>query len=100
MRKARFAEQQLIEILKLAEAGIKVVDLCRKARHQSVDVLAVAQQVWRDGALPMPAPISVALRLMRRFMASAGRDSHGGAAGTAAARVSSFRPHPRPARTG
>jgi transposase InsO family protein len=30
MKKARFGEQQIIEILKLAEAGTKVADLCRK----------------------------------------------------------------------
>ena len=30
MKKARFSEQQIIEILKLAEAGAKVADLCRK----------------------------------------------------------------------
>jgi len=30
MQKARFSEQQIIEILKLAEAGTKVADLCRK----------------------------------------------------------------------
>ena len=30
VKKARFSEQQIIEILKLAEAGAKVADLCRK----------------------------------------------------------------------
>ena len=30
MKKARVSEQQIIEILKLAEAGMKVADLCRK----------------------------------------------------------------------
>src|SRR5437763_15419408 len=30
VKKARFTEQQIIEILKLAEAGTKVADLCRK----------------------------------------------------------------------
>ena len=30
MKKARFSEQQIIEILKLAEAQTKVADLCRK----------------------------------------------------------------------
>ena len=30
MKKARFTEQQIIEILKLAEAGTKVADLCHK----------------------------------------------------------------------
>ena len=30
VKKARFSEQQIIEILKLAEAGTKVADLCRK----------------------------------------------------------------------
>ncbi len=30
VKKARFTEQQIIEILKRAEAGTKVVDLCRK----------------------------------------------------------------------
>jgi len=29
VKKARFSEQQIIEILKLAEAGTKVADLCR-----------------------------------------------------------------------
>jgi putative transposase len=30
VKKARFSEQQIIEILKLAEAGTKVTELCRK----------------------------------------------------------------------
>src|SRR6476620_11784392 len=30
VKKARFSEQQIVEILKLAEAGTKVTDLCRK----------------------------------------------------------------------
>jgi putative transposase len=30
VKKARFTEQQIIEILKLAESGTKVTDLCRK----------------------------------------------------------------------
>jgi putative transposase len=30
VKKARFSEQRIIEILKLAEAGTKVADLCRK----------------------------------------------------------------------
>jgi len=30
VKKTRFSEQQIIEILKLAEAGAKVTDLCRK----------------------------------------------------------------------
>jgi putative transposase len=30
VKKARFTEQQIIEILKLAEAGSKVSDLCRQ----------------------------------------------------------------------
>ena len=30
VKKARFTEQQIVEILKLAEAGTKVTDLCRK----------------------------------------------------------------------
>ena len=30
VKKARFSEQQIIEILKLAEAGTKVADLCQK----------------------------------------------------------------------
>lgn len=30
MRKSRFSEAQIIEILKQADAGMKVVDLCRR----------------------------------------------------------------------
>ena len=30
VKKARFSEQQIIEILKLAESGTKISDLCRK----------------------------------------------------------------------
>ena len=30
MKKTRFSEQKIIEILKMAVAGAKVVDLCRK----------------------------------------------------------------------
>ena len=42
VKKARFSEQQIIEILKLAEAGTKVADPVPQARDQPVDVLSMA----------------------------------------------------------
>lgn len=34
MKRRRFTEEQIIGILKQAQAGIKIVDLCRSAWHQ------------------------------------------------------------------
>ena len=41
MRKSRFAEEQIIAVLKAAESGQKVTDLCRK--HGSVPSRAPAR---------------------------------------------------------
>jgi hypothetical protein len=48
VKKARFAEQQIIEILKLGEAGTKVIDLCRKHGISPMDVLpgATSTAAW------------------------------------------------------
>lgn len=47
MRKSRFSEEQIIGLLKQAEAGRPVAELCRGVAPVSTghDVLQVAQQV-------------------------------------------------------
>ena len=47
--KKRFSEEQIIDFLKEADAGLPVVELCRK--HSFSDVLQVESEVWRHGSL-------------------------------------------------
>ncbi|MFP5238506.1 MAG: transposase [Acidobacteriota bacterium] len=50
MRKSRCTEEQTIGILKQAEAGVAVAELCRQnAISDASDALQVAQQVQRIG---------------------------------------------------
>jgi putative transposase len=61
MRKSRFSEAQIIEILKQADAGMKVMDLCR--RHWISDATFYK---WRSkyGGLG----VSEAVRLRRSYI--------------------------------
>ena len=51
MKRKRFTEEQIIGILKEAEAGIKTADLVRKAWDQPRDVLPVEGEVRGHGRL-------------------------------------------------
>lgn len=47
MTRRRFSEEHIIGILPQAEAGMRVVDLCRRARDFGRHSLQVAGNVWR-----------------------------------------------------
>jgi Transposase len=63
MKKSRFTDAQILAILKQAEGGVPVADLCRgvsdqkshsrfpRERDQQREILQLAGQVWRHGCL-------------------------------------------------
>jgi hypothetical protein len=51
MKHSRFSEEQIIAMLKENKAGTKVDDLCRLSRLERGDVLCLAEEVWRHGAV-------------------------------------------------
>lgn len=55
MKKKRFTEEQIIQILQQAESGLAVTDVCRKHVLRTV-VLSLEGEVWRHGGLRGQAP--------------------------------------------
>ncbi len=51
MKKSRFTDSQIIAILKQAESGTPVPELCREQRHLLRHVLQVALKIRRHGHL-------------------------------------------------
>lgn len=48
MKKSRFSDIQIIAVLKQAETGSPVPELCREHGIMFHHVLQVAQQIWRN----------------------------------------------------
>jgi hypothetical protein len=49
LKQGRFSEEQIVTILKEAEADTKVAELCHQPGHLGRDVLQLAQQVQEPG---------------------------------------------------
>ncbi len=48
MKKSKFSESQIVNILKEAEAGVSVEDLSRQHGFSKATFLQMESQVWRD----------------------------------------------------
>lgn len=57
MRKRHYSEEQIIGVLRLAEAGQTVAEVCRQqtTRRQRDDLLPLECAVWRAGSQPVAA---------------------------------------------
>jgi hypothetical protein len=62
LKQGRFSEEQIGTILKEAEVGTKVAELCRQRRHLGCDVLQLTQQVQRPGGIGAEAAASTRRR--------------------------------------
>ena len=51
MKRSTYSEQQIVKILKEAEAGVSVEALSRQYGFGKKHVLQMESQVWRDGNL-------------------------------------------------
>ncbi len=49
MKNGRFSDAQVMAILKQAEGGVPVSELCREHGISSASFLQMACQVWRNG---------------------------------------------------
>ena len=51
MKNGRYSDAQIMGILKQAEGGAPVSELCREHGMSSASFLQMAGQVWRDGCV-------------------------------------------------
>jgi hypothetical protein len=70
MKKSKFTESQIVTILKEADAGMKVADVCRTARRFVSSVMGIILSVRRFDHRPVPRVLADSSPIRSRDLAA------------------------------